>query len=230
MTTARARQLLKALEKAGSAKGIEGMARFGIRARRAYGVPGLALAKLARETGRDHALSRQLRATGVFEARALAALIAEPSKLTEEEMDGWVKEFENWADCDSTCLKLFVRHPSAFKKAMEWSRRRPEIERRAGFAMMAAVAVHRKEAPDAAFAPLLKRIEATAFDERKMVKKAVNWALRQIGKRNLNLNRQAIAAAKRIHRQGTSSAKWIASDALRELQEPQVAARLSRKQ
>jgi 3-methyladenine DNA glycosylase AlkD len=224
-----ARLVLAQLKAAGSAKGVEGMARYGITARKAYGVSGPALAKIARETGRDHALARELRRSGVFEARGLAALVAEPKKLKEEEMDAWVQEFENWADCDSTCLKLFVKHPAAFKKAMEWSRRRPEIERRAGFAMMAAVAVHRKEAPDEAFAPLLKRIEATAGDERKMVKKAVNWALRQIGKRNTRLNRQAVAAAKRIHRQGTSSAKWIASDALRELQDPKVRTRLSRK-
>jgi len=224
--SARAEDVLEQLTRMGSQKNRDGMARYGITARRVLGVSGAQLKPFARKVGKDHALALDLRKSGVFEARALAALVADPRELTSADMDRWVKEFENWADCDSTCLQLFVRHEAAFSKAMTWSRRREEIVRRAGFAMMAALAVHAKKEPDARFLPLLKRIEGGAHDERKLVKKSVNWALRQIGKRSRFLNREAISTGRRIRRQGTKSARWIAADALRELESPAVHARL----
>lgn len=227
--SAKCAQVLAHLRQKGSAQGVAGMARYGISGRVVYGVSGAQLKQIARAHRRDHALAVELRRSGIFEARALAALVEDPRALTPADMDRWVREFESWADCDSACLQLFWKAPCAFEKAQAWSRKREEIVRRAGFAMMAALAVHAKDAPDARFLPFLRRIESTAGDERNLVKKAVNWALRQIGKRNRKLNREAVRAAKRIARQGTPSARWIASDALRELQSAKVRERLAKR-
>ncbi len=213
----------------GSQKNRDGMARFGISAKRIYGVSGAQMKPFSRKYRRDHELAMELRKTGVFEARVLAGLIADPKKLTRADLDKWVKEFENWADCDTTCMQLFTRHEAAFDKAMAWSKRREEMVRRAGFSLMAGLAVHAKGEPDARFVPFLKRIEETAYDDRKMVKKAVNWALRQIGKRSAALHPKALASAERIAKQGTKSARWIAADALRELRSDAVRARLAKR-
>ena len=224
-----ARRALRELRAKGARRNIEGMARYGIRPKVAYGVPAPEVRAIARRLGRSHALALELRATGVFEARALAALIDEPAALTSREVDRWVLEFESWADCDSTCLALFWKAPFAFAKARAWTKRRPEVQRRAAFSLMAALAVHDKQAQDGAFVGLLPLIEAAAHDERNLVKKAVNWALRSIGKRNVRLNRQAVSAARRIARLPSQGARWIASDALRELKSPQVQARLKKR-
>jgi 3-methyladenine DNA glycosylase AlkD len=223
---ARARRVVAQLKARGSRRNLEGMARYGITARRAYGVPVSTLRPMAKRLGRDHELSRALRRTGVFEARILAALIADPARLTPAEMDRWAGEFENWADCDAACSNAFDRTPHAYRKAAQWARSKPEFVRRAGFSLMAALAVHDKDAPDRAFIAFLPLIEQAAGDDRNGVKKAVNWALRQVGKRNRALNRRAVACARRVARQGTRSARWVASDALRELEGPTVQARL----
>lgn len=212
-----------------SQKNRDGMARYAITARTIYGVSGAQMKPLIRKYRKDHALAMELRSSGVFEARVLAGLIADPKQLTRADMDRWVKEFENWADTDTTCMKLFARHEAAFDKAMAWSLRREEMVRRAGFSLMAGLAVHAKKEPDARFLPFLKRIEATAHDDRKMVKKAVNWSLRQIGERSAALHPKAIASAERIAKQDTKSARWIAADALRELKSPAVKARLAKR-
>ncbi len=217
---------LRALERQGSKRNIEGMARYGIRPKVAYGVPAPEVRALARKLGPSHGLALELRASGVFEARALAALVEEPKALTSGEVERWVREFESWADCDSTCLALFWKAPFASAKARAWTKRGPEIQRRAGFALMAALTVHDKKARDSEFVRFLPLIEAAATDERNLVKKAVNWALRQIGKRNLALNREAVRCAKRLAKLPAPSARWIARDALRELESPQVKARL----
>ena len=222
----RARRALRELRAKGSKRNIEGMARYGIRPKVAYGVPAPEVRAIARSLGRSHALALELRATGLFEARALAALVEEPGALTSREVDRWVLEFESWADCDSTCLALFWKAPFAFAKARAWTNRQPEIQRRAAFSMMAALAVHDKKAQDGEFLGFLPLLEAAANDERNLVKKAVNWALRSIGKRSLRLNREAVRAAHRIAKLPSPSARWIASDALRELESPQVKARL----
>ena len=213
----------------GSQKDRDGMARFGITAKTIYGVSGAQMKPLIRKYRRDHALAMELRKSGVFEARVLAGLIAEPKQLTRKEMDRWVKEFENWADCDTTCLNLFARHEAAFDKVFAWSKRKEELVRRAAFSLIAGLSVHAKKEPDARFLPFLKVIEATAYDDRKMVKKAVNWALRQVGKRSPFLHPKAIASAEHIRKQGTKSARWIASDALRELRSPAVKERLAKR-
>lgn len=224
--TARARAVVAELKRRGSRKNIEGMARYGIEARKAYGVPVGVLRPLAKRLGRDHELALALRRTGVFEARILAALVADPKSLTAREMDRWAGEFENWADCDAACSNVFDRTPHAYRKAAAWTRRRPEFVRRAGFSLMAALAVHDKGAPDASFLAFLPLIEQGAGDGRNGVKKGANWALRQIGKRNRRLNREAIACARRISKQPTPAARWVASDALRELTGDKVRARL----
>jgi 3-methyladenine DNA glycosylase AlkD len=202
------------------------MARFGIRSPTVLGVPVPTLRKLARELGPDHPLSRALWDTGVFEARLLAAMIAEPSRLSGAEMDRWANDFDNWAVCDGCCQDLFCRSELAYGKALAWSRARPEFVRRAGFALVAKLAYHDRNRPDAWFVRYLKVIEHASPDDRLYVRKAVNWSLREIGKRSPSLRRHAIACALRIQRKGTRSGRWIASDALRELRSPATIARI----
>ena len=202
------------------------MARFGITAKKAYGWSAPALKKLAREIGHDHALALELWATKIFDARALATLIDEPGRVTKLQMEKWVRDFDSWAVCDGACLNLFRYTPWACRKCREWSARKGEFVKRAGFALMAGLAVSDKGAPDKTFLELLPIIKREATDERNFVKKAVNWALRQIGKRNLRLNRAALKVALEIHQLDSPSARWIASDALRELQSMGVQRRL----
>jgi 3-methyladenine DNA glycosylase AlkD len=204
----------------------ESMARFALPTDRALGVTTPQLRKLAREIGKDHALAQQLWATEVSEARLLAPMIDEPARVSIAQMEQWVRDLDSWGICDDCCFELFDKTRLAWRKALEWSRRQPEFEKRAGFALMAALARHDREAPDKEFAPFLAAIERESGDGRNFVKKAVNWALREIGKRNQKLNRAAIARARAIHTTGSPSARWIASDALRELKSAAVQARL----
>ncbi len=204
------------------------MARYGIRAEGALGVSAPVLRAKAREIGRDHDLALALWASGVREARVLAALIAEPSRVTRPLMDRWARDFDSWDICDAVCCNLFDRTTLAWTVAVEWARREPEFVKRAGFVLMAALAVHDKAAPDRRFLPFLKLVEGAADDERNFVRKAVNWALRQIGKRSPGLRLAAVRTARRIaaaHQ--TGGARWIAADALRELQRAEVRARVS---
>jgi 3-methyladenine DNA glycosylase AlkD len=204
----------------------EGMIRFAVANESALGVSTPVLRKLAREIGRDQALAKALWKTGVCEARALASLIGEPDKVSEELMEHWAKDFDSWAICDGCCLALFDKTPFAHRKALEWSRRDEEFVKRAGFSLMAVLAVHDKAASDAKFLRFLPAIKRQSRDERNFVKKAVNWAVRQIGKRNLQLNRAAIALAEEIRTIDSPSARWIAADALRELRSEAVVRRL----
>lgn len=225
-TCARALEELRAL---GERRNVQGMARFGIRAKIAYGVAKPKMDALARRIGKDHPLALDLWDSGVHDARILAGMIDLPREVSSAQMEGWVRDFDNWDVCDGTCCHLFVFAASAWKKAIVWSRRDPEFIKRAGFALMACLAYRDKQATDAQFRRLLPLIEREAYDNRNFVRKAVNWALRNIGKRNLRLNREATRAAARIRRQDLPSARWIAADALRELQGAAVQARLRRK-
>jgi len=218
--------LLKRLRSLGSRRNIEGMARFGITSKKVFGVGAVPLRKMARKVGRNHVLAAQLWKSGYLEARALASLIDDPSEVTPSQMDRWVKDFDNWAVCDACCGVLFDKTPYAVGKAVKWCRDKREFVRRAGFVMMATLAVHDKKAPDEIFERFFPHLKRGATDERNFVKKAVNWAVRQIGKRNAALNRKAIRLAKEIHALGTTSTRWIASDALRELTSPAVKKRL----
>jgi 3-methyladenine DNA glycosylase AlkD len=202
------------------------MARFGIDTRRAVGVTVTELRRFARDLGHDHELAAALWASGVHEARLLASLVDEPAIVSEAQMEAWVADLDSWDVCDGVCGNLFDRTPFALDKAVEWSSREPEFEKRAAFALMASAAVHRKDLPDAAFASLLPVIRGQATDERNYVKKAVSWALRQIGKRSSGLNARAITTAEQIERIDARAARWVARDALRELRSDAVQARL----
>jgi 3-methyladenine DNA glycosylase AlkD len=211
------REILDHLRSIAVPANLAGMARYGIRTDHALGVPMPAMRALARRVGRDHALAGELWDSGIHEARIMAALVDEPAKVTARQLDAWVKDMDSWDVCDQACNNLFRRTPHAWGKARQWARSRAEFTRRAAFALMASLAVHDKAAGDAEFLALLPLVERAAGDERNFVKKAVNWALRQIGKRNAPLRAAAIACARRIAAQGGKAARWIASDALREL-------------
>jgi 3-methyladenine DNA glycosylase AlkD len=202
---------------------------FGVRVPKAHGISAPVLHQFAKQIGKDHRLARQLWATGIHEARILATLIGESEKVTAAEMDRWVRDFDSWDVVDATCCYLYAHAKPAWSKAAAWSRRREEFVKRASFSLIAYLSYKDEAAPDARFARFLRVIEREAHDERNFVKKAVNWALRNIGKRNMRLNREAIRAAERIHQQGSRAARWIVADALRELKSAAVQARLRRK-
>ncbi len=219
-----ASEIIDELQSLGNQANREGMARFGIKAERALGISMNSLRQIARRVGKkDHALAQELWDTGLHEARILAALVDDPRAVTEEQMEWWVAEFDSWDLCDQCCGNLFDKTPDAWDKAVEWSAREQEYEKRAGFALIAYLAVHDKKAPDEKYFPYLEIIKREAGDSRNFVKKAVNWALREIGKRN----RAAIETAQEILAQGGKS-KWVASDALRELTSEKVQAKLRR--
>jgi 3-methyladenine DNA glycosylase AlkD len=205
-----------------------GMARFGIDTEHALGIRVTQLRAYARTLGRDHALAGALWRSGIHEARLLATLVEDPADVTERQADAWVRDLDSWDLCDGLCGNLLDRTPFAFAKAAEWSRREPEFEKRAGFALMAWAAVHRKDVGDERFEAFLPLIVAQSTDDRPYVRKAVNWSLRQIGKRSPRLNRSAIEAARQIQALDARSARWIASDALRELEGTAVQERLAR--
>jgi len=206
-----------------------GLAYFGIDVPKAYGISAPILHTFARHIGKDQQLAEELWDSEIHEARILAALIGEPGKVTPAQMERWVKGFDSWDVVDTACCYLYAEAKPAWKKAIEWSRRKTEFEKRASFALVAYLSYKDKSAPDARFVQFLCVIEREAWDERNFVRKAVNWALRNIGKRNIRLNREAIRAAERIRLQGSRTARWIAADALRELKSEAVQARLRRK-
>jgi 3-methyladenine DNA glycosylase AlkD len=220
--------VLEKLKSLADPKAVAGMGRFGIPTHNTLGISVPALRKLARELGKSHELAEKLWQSGVHEAQILAPMVDVPESVTGQQMERWVKEIDSWAVCDGCCLNLFVKTPFAHRKAMEWSRRKEEFVKRAGFALMAALAVHDKQVGDAKFVRFLPVIKRESVDERNFVKKAVNWALRQIGKRNLQLNKAAIRTGHRIQKTDSRSARWIAADALRELNSEAVAMRLRR--
>jgi 3-methyladenine DNA glycosylase AlkD len=217
------------LRRHGEKRNVEGMARFGIVSQNIYGVSKPVLDQIVRKIGKNHQLGLDLWRTGNHDARLLGMLISEARHVTAAQMERWVRDFDNWDVCDGTCCHLFVDAAPAWEKAFAWTARKKEFEKRAGFALAAFLAIHDKRAGDAPFRKFLKAIEREACDDRNFVKKAVNWALRNIGKRNLRLNRHAIATAECIRRAGTPPGRWIAADALRELKSGAVQKRLLRK-
>ena len=210
-------EILKRLRAAGSAANVAGMARYGIRPAKAYGVATAVIRSIAKELGRNTKLASALWSSNVLEARMLATMIADPLQIPEEEMERWVREFDCWSVCDSACIGLLWKTPLAWRKVREWSRREPEYQRRAAFALLAGLAVHDKQATDQQFRAALRLISKAAGDERNFVKKGVNWALRQIGKRNAELREAAIEVAESLIATESRSARWIGRDALREL-------------
>ena len=203
------------------------MARYGIHSAKTFGVSMATMRPMVRRLGRNHELATALWETGWLEARILAGFVAEPKRVTPALMDHWCRGFDNWAVCDSTCIHLFSRTPHAWKKAGIWSRRQDEFVKRAGFALLAALAVHDKRASDTLFIDGLALVEAAAGDGRNFVKKAVNWALRQVGKRNQPFNAAAVSSVATAGCSPGGTARWIGKDALRELTGAAVTRRLA---
>ncbi len=221
--------VIRELRRHRNPRNIAGMARFGINPRGTLGVSIPILRRMAGRIGRNHALAGKLWASGIHEARLLAGFVDEPAKVTAGQMERWARRFDSWDICDQVCSNLFDRTPYAWGKAAEWSGRRGEFVKRAGFVLMAALAVHAKDAPDSRLLRFLPAIRRGATDGRNFVRKAVNWALRQIGKRGRGLNRKAAAEARRIARMDSRAARWIAADALRELTGSAVRKQLDRR-
>lgn len=224
---AQVKELLAWLEKRGTKKNRDGMARFAIVAPKAFGVSMATMKPLVKKTARNHDLALALWETGWHEARMLAAMLDEPERVTPAQMDAWAKSFNNWADCDTACFTLFDRTPHAFKKISQWAKRREEFVKRGAFALLASVALHDRKTEDAKFLACLPLVEAASGDDRNFVKKGVNWALRAIGERNSALNKPAVALAERLAKSEVASARWIGKDALRQLKSPAAIKRLA---
>ena len=222
-------EIVKKLKAQSNAKNLAGMKRFGISSKNTLGVSMPALRIMAKEIGKDHKLALELWQTEIHEARILAGLIDLPELVTKKQMDIWANGFDSWDVCDQVCMNLFFNHSLAFKKCAMWPVNKSEFVRRAGFALMACVAVKNKRAEDIDLIKFFLLIKKYATDERNYVRKAVNWALRQIGKRNLALNKKAIACAQEIIKIDNKTARWIAADALRELQGEVVQKRVKNK-
>jgi 3-methyladenine DNA glycosylase AlkD len=209
--------ILRKLRALSNPKAVEVMARFGINPEKTFGVSIPNLRRMAKEIGKNHFLAQQLWFSGIHEARILASMIDDPNQVTGKQMDSWIKDFNSWDVCDQCCMNLFSKISMAWEKAIEWTKHKKEFEKRAGFVLMACLAWYDKKSPDKKFLVFLPVIKREANDDRNYVKKAVNWALRNIGKRNLNLNKKAIETAKEIQKMDSRSARWVASDAIREL-------------
>ncbi len=221
--------IIKKLKDVSNPDAVEGMARFGITPENTFGVSIPNLRNIAKETKKNHALAQQLWKSGFRETMILASMVDEPEMVTDEQMEKWVLDFDYWEICDQCCMNLFEKTGFAYEKAIEWSLRDEQFVKRAGFVLMARLAVSDKKADDSRFEQFFPMMLREADDERNFVKKAVNWALRQIGKRNLALNVKAIETAKVMQGIDSKSARWIASDAIRELSGEAVQKRLRKK-
>jgi len=221
-------EVLKKLKQKARPDQLEGMARYGIISESRLGISIPDMQKIAKETGKDHELALKLWKTGIPEAMIVAALVDEPEKLTEEQMEDWVKDLNSWDVCDQLCMNLFERTPLVWKKIFDWSVRDEEFVKRAAYALIACLAWHEKQSDDERFLELIPVIQKGATDGRNYVKKAVNWALRNIGKRNLRLNRAALESAQEIKKLDSRAARWVAADAIRELTSDAVQNRLKK--
>tara|TARA_R110002072_G_scaffold4174_6_gene29563 strand:+ start:13675 stop:14367 length:693 start_codon:yes stop_codon:yes gene_type:complete len=225
----RVAEALALLQQKSTDKVRDGMSRFGIPNDRAIGVPVGEIRKLAKQLGRDHELAEALWQNGLYEARMLATMVADPKLVTPKLMDSWCRDFDSWAICDSACFNLFDRTPHAFSKVKVWSKRKGEFQKRAAFALLASVAQHDKKCGDEPFLACFPLIEAAADDDRNFVKKGVNWALRGVGERNPALHKAAMTLAKRLAKSEAAAPRWVGRDAERQLQKPAVLARLKRR-
>jgi 3-methyladenine DNA glycosylase AlkD len=223
------RKILARLKRMGSRRNREGMARYGLVSKKAFGISVGALRSMAKQLGTSHELALALWRTGWYEARMLAVFVDDDAKVTPAQMDRWCRDFDNWGICDTACFALFDRTPHAYRKIRQWAPKREEFVRRAAFALLASVALHDKSADDRQFLACFPLIERAAVDDRNFVKKGVSWALRSVGSRNIALHRHGIALARKLAASPTSSARWIGRDTLADLQRPLVAKRLARK-
>jgi 3-methyladenine DNA glycosylase AlkD len=222
------KEILFQLKKHGTQSNLDKMMHFGIESPKSFGVTAPVLRKLAKEIGTNHSLALSLWKTGYHEARVLASLIASPEQVTERLMEEWVHDFNSWALCDACCGELFDATPFAVQKAHEWSRRDEEYVKRAGFVLMAEMAVHRKEMPDSIFISFFPVIIRESTDRRNFVRKGVNWALRQVGKRNTRLHQKAMKVAQQLSKSSDSTARWIGIDAIKDLLSPSTKRKLAR--
>jgi 3-methyladenine DNA glycosylase AlkD len=222
-------EILEKLRKMARTHQLDGMARYGIATENRLGVSIPDLRRLAKGIGKDHVLALRLWESGIQDALILAAMVDDAREVTEKQMEEWVRDFSSWDVCDQVCMNLFDKTPHAWKKVRDWAVREEEFVKRAAFSLIACLAWHDKEAGDEKFIDLFPVIREAATDERNYVKKAVSWALRHIGKRNLNLNREALKAARQIGGIESRAARWIASGAIRELESEAVQGRLKRK-
>ncbi len=222
-------EVIRRLEAKAGPDQLEGMARFGMVTERRLGVSIPNMRQMSKELGKDHKLAIQLWETGIPEARILASMVDEPDKLSEAQMEDWVRDINSWDVCDQVCQNLFEKGPLAWKKVMDWSEREEEFTKRTAYALLACLAWHDKDAKDVEFIKLLPVVKRGATDKRNFVKKAVSWALRNIGKRNLNLNKAAMRTAKEMLQIDSSTARWVASDAMKELSSAPVRRRLRKK-
>jgi len=211
------KEVIRELESLSNEKSIEGMARFGITPEKTFGVSMPNLRKMGKRIGTDHDLARELWEAGYRETRILASIIDDPDIVTRAQADEWVKDFDYWEICDQCCMNLFWRVPYADDLALEWSSREEEFTKRSGFVLMACLAWKDKKADNNRFVPFYPAMKRESGDDRKLVKKAISWALRSIGKKNRELNLVAVEVAEEIKEQDSKSARWIASDVLREL-------------
>ena len=217
------KEVIKKIKSLQNPKNVEGMAKFGIRPKaKVYGVPIPELRKFAKLIKKDHELALKLWDSKIHEAKILAGLVADSQKITEKQINKWVKDFDSWDVCDQVCMNLLSKTKFARKKVFEFSKRKEEFVKRTAFALIAALSLHDKMAKDEDFIKFFSLIKTAAIDERNFVKKAVNWALRQIGKRNLNLNKKAIKLAAEIIKIDSKPARWIALDAIRELKSEKI--------
>jgi 3-methyladenine DNA glycosylase AlkD len=216
------------LKRLGSRRTLDGMARFGIRSGRAWGVPVGVVQREAKRIGRDHELALALWETGWYEARMMAAYLADPGRLTPAQMDRWCRDFDNWGICDTVCFVLFDRTPLAWRKIAPWAKRRDEFQRRAAFALLACLALHDKAAPDDAFVKTLPLVERAAADDRNFVAKGVAWALRAAGGRNAALNAAAVASCRRLAGSADPAAAKLGRAMLKELTGAAVRRRVHR--
>lgn len=223
-------EVIAFLKASGSKRNVQGMERFGIKPSiEVLGVSLPDMRKLAKRIGKNHVLAQQLWKTGIHEGRTMAGLIEDPQEISEQQMDDWVNDFETWDLCDTVCGSLFDKTPFAYKKVRQWAKSSEEFVRRAGFALLAWLAVHDKRATNDDFVKFFPLIKKYATDDRNYVRKAVNWALRQIGKRNGTLRLQALLLAEEIGKIDSRAARWIAADAIRELKNPKIVAMVAKR-
>ncbi len=227
-TATRVRETLGALEKLGSRRVREQMERqFAIHAKKSWGIPMAALQKVAKSLGTNRPVALALWDTGWYEARLVAAYVDDPALVTPSQMDRWCRDFDNWGIVDTACFVLFDRTPHAWAKAKAWAGRREEFPKRAGYVLMACLALHDKKAGDAAFLPFLPLCERAAEDDRNFVKKGVSWALRSIGRRSRTLNDATVDLARRLADSPDKAPRSLGKEVLRELTSPKVTRRLT---
>ena len=222
-------EVLNELKRLATKKTLDGMARYGLPSDNALGVSIADIQKVAKSVGQNHELAEKLWTTRVYEAQLLASFVDEPDKVTSAQMDRWCRDFDNWGVVDTVCFKLFDQVPGAWKKVEPWSKKRGEFQKRAGYVLLACLSGHDKKATNEQFLRCLPLIEEAATDDRNFVKKGVSWALRGIGRRNLELNKAATELAQRLTKSTDPTARWLGKEALREFSRAVVKRQLKKK-